>query len=99
MPTHVHLLICPLIEKYSISKILSGIKLPFSMRMSKLSKENRGAPLGHFWQRGGGYDRNLVTKKAIEVSIDYIHGNPVRKGACQFSRGMALVKRGVLCGF
>jgi putative transposase len=79
MPTHVHLLICPLQEKYSISKILSGIKLPFSMRMTLLSKESTGAPLGHFWQRGGGYDRNLVTEKAIKASIDYIHGNPVRK--------------------
>ncbi len=78
MPTHVHLLICPLAEKYSISKILSGIKLPFSMRISNLSKRKSEKALRHFWQRGGGYDRNLVTMKAIKASIDYIHGNPVR---------------------
>jgi|WetSurMetagenome_2_1015567.scaffolds.fasta_scaffold38833_3 putative transposase len=80
MPTHVPLLICPLIESYSISKILSGIKVSFSMRMTMLLKESTGASLGHFWQRGGGYDRNLTTGKAIRASIDYIHGNPVRRG-------------------
>jgi len=76
MPDHVHLLISPLKEDYSIRRILSGIKLPFSMMMAKVNLK----PPGPFWQRGGGYDRNIVTRKALESSINYIHGNPVRKG-------------------
>ncbi len=32
-----------------------------------------------FWQRGGGYDRNLVSKQAVLNAINYIHANPVRK--------------------
>jgi len=76
MPDHVHLLISPSNEDYSISRILSGIKLPFSMMMAKVGLK----PPGPFWQRGGGYDRNIITRKTIESSINYIHENPVRKG-------------------
>jgi len=32
-----------------------------------------------FWQRGGGYDRNLRTVADIYEKIDYIHANPVRR--------------------
>jgi putative transposase len=35
-----------------------------------------------FWQRGGGYDRNIVTPKTAYLEIDYIHHNPVRRGLC-----------------
>src|SRR5947207_8291124 len=34
----------------------------------------------HFWQSGGGYDRNIETADALLKMIDYIHLNPVRKG-------------------
>ncbi len=33
-----------------------------------------------FWQRGGGYDRDLRDPGVIHATIDYIHGNPVRAG-------------------
>jgi putative transposase len=80
MPNHIHLLLCPGSDKDSISRILSGIKLSFSMRFSQLSKERTGKANGIFWQRGGGYDRYIQSKKAIRSSIEYIHANPVRKG-------------------
>jgi hypothetical protein len=35
-----------------------------------------------FWQRGGGYDRNLTEPKSIWAEIDYFHANPVRRGLC-----------------
>ena len=35
-----------------------------------------------FWQRGGGYDRNLWEPRYIWEMIDYIHANPVRRGLC-----------------
>ncbi len=33
-----------------------------------------------FWQKGGGYDRNITKVKAIIDLVRYIHNNPVRKG-------------------
>jgi putative transposase len=33
-----------------------------------------------FWQRGGGYDRNLWSPEEIHEKIHYIHANPVRRG-------------------
>ena len=33
-----------------------------------------------FWQRGGGYDRNVVCEAAVRETIDYIHANPMRRG-------------------
>ena len=33
-----------------------------------------------FWQRGGGYDRNLNEPAAIDAEIEYFHNNPVRRG-------------------
>jgi putative transposase len=33
-----------------------------------------------FWQRGGGYDRNLRSSSDIREKIEYIHQNPVRRG-------------------
>jgi putative transposase len=35
-----------------------------------------------FWQRGGGYDRNLAEPKTIWNEIDYFHANPVRRRLC-----------------
>lgn len=33
-----------------------------------------------FWQRGGGYDRNIVTDHKLVEKIHYIHNNPVQRG-------------------
>jgi putative transposase len=33
-----------------------------------------------FWQRGGGYDRNVHEPKTLRKMIEYIHDNPVRRG-------------------
>ena len=34
----------------------------------------------HFWQDGGGYDRNIISPQALWSTIQYIHANPVRRG-------------------
>lgn len=93
MPDHVHLLIYPLENNYNMSKILSGIKVSLSRKVVNLARHTRspllkkmshgnpgGLPVYRFWQRGGGYDRNLVSKNAVLNSIEYMHKNPVRKG-------------------
>ncbi len=36
-----------------------------------------------FWQRGGGYDRNLTEPHTISAEIDYLHMNPARRGLCE----------------
>lgn len=91
MPNHVHLLICPGTSDYSISNILLSIKQPVSRRAISYLKENN--PVGlqsltthemprpyRFWQKGGGYDRNITKVGTVIESAHYLHNNPVRKG-------------------
>jgi putative transposase len=92
MPTHVHLLIYPTKSEYKTSKILSGIKIPLTRRimyqdfeidndlLKRMTDISRDKITYRFWQRGGGYDRNIISKKAVIASVNYIHANPVRKG-------------------
>ncbi len=79
MPDHVHLLLCPRREVYNISRVLFAIKRPMSYR-AKAAGLCRGK---HFWQPGGGYDRNLWKVKTIYKELDYMHENPVRRGLCE----------------
>lgn len=48
-------------------------------------RQSNGAVHYRFWQRGGGYDRNLTEPTTIWQEIEYIHANPVRRGLCQRS--------------
>jgi REP-associated tyrosine transposase len=93
MPEHCHVLIFPRRPKYSVSQILESVKLPVTrkakaylertapdaLRLMRDEQPN-GAIAYRFWQRGGGYDRNLNEPKAIHAEIAYIHANPVRRG-------------------
>ncbi|MBA7653321.1 hypothetical protein ES703_61169 [subsurface metagenome] len=91
MPNHVHLLICPRKPQYSISDMLLSIKQPVSHKAANFLKNNNPDGLKylatdqlhrpyHFWQKGGGYDRNITKVKTIIDSVHYLHSNPVRKG-------------------
>ncbi len=91
MPDHVHILILPEDEKYDISKILHSIKQSVSRRVLIYARKSNPALLEsmktnqrnkpyRFWQAGGGYDRNIISTKALISSAKYIHNNPVRKG-------------------
>jgi len=93
MPNHVHLIVRPLKDEYKISKFLQAVKQPVARKANKwlsvhslVWKERltvvraSGKREFHFWQAGGGYDRNLVSEKSVRKTIDYIHDNPVRKG-------------------
>ena len=91
MPTHVHLVVYPNNRDYNISMILKAIKHPVSRQALKWLNANspqwiprltqkRGKRIEkHFWQIGGGYDRNIDSHEFLEPMIDYIHANPVRK--------------------
>ena len=92
MPEHVHIVLLPKPE-VKISHILSTIKQSASKRALIWIKQNApdflkrmediqpdGKRHYRFWQRGGGYDRNLRRLEDVHEKIHYIHKNPVRRG-------------------
>ena len=98
MPDHVHLLLHPHRHNYSISNFLTSVKRPVTYEAKKflMTREFAGdhverfldiQPNGQyhfrFWQRGGGYDRNIWSDEEFEEKRSYIHGNPVKRGLCE----------------
>jgi len=92
MPEHVHLALYPL-QETKIAAILKTLKQSVSKRAINWLKENspdylptiedvqpNGKRTYRFWQRGGGYDRNLRSVRDIHEKILYIHQNPVVRG-------------------
>ncbi len=89
MPEHLHLLIWPRLPDFPVSKILWGLKRDVARRAVESMRE-KSSPLleqslntrgqHQFWQRGGGYDRNIFSEDEIREKIDYINLNPVRRG-------------------
>jgi putative transposase len=95
MPEHAHLLIWPTEAKYDISQVLNSIKQSVAKRAllhvrreapSFLSRMEDRQPNGkahyRFWQRGGGYDRNVIEPNTAHQEIEYFHDNPIRRGLC-----------------
>ena len=91
MPEHVHLLIWPRREAYSVSAILKSIKQSVARRAiawlrskdpSGLAQVATGQKWGayRFWQDGGGYDRNIRSVETLRHVVDYMHHNPVERG-------------------
>ena len=78
MPEHVHLLIMPRQADYQMSTLLASIKRPVAFQARRII----GTEEPHFWQPGGGYDRNLIEPLTVHHEIEYIHANPVRRGLC-----------------
>ena len=96
MPEHIHLLLRPK-DGGKISGVLKYVKQSSSKRILAHLNEIRptymqrfmvvgpdGSSANRFWQSGGGYDRNLISEKAIVASLNYIHANPVTRGLCEF---------------
>jgi putative transposase len=87
MPNHVHLLLLPSLPDYPVAKILKTLKSAFAnvvlRRWQELVapilrrlRDSKGKL--HFWQRGGGYDRNIYTEEEFLEKLQYIHDNPSR---------------------
>lgn len=98
MHDHVHLLVRPNRETYDISSFLTSIKRPVTRDAKRylLSREDadqrierfldiqpNGQAHFRFWQRGGGYDRNIWSDEEFQEKLAYIHDNPVRRGLCK----------------
>jgi len=92
MPEHMHLIVHPRQPVYEIDDILAAIKQPVARRgmaylrksapewLPKLKVVRSRRSEFHFWQIGGGFDRNVIKPKTLQAMIDYIHANPVRRG-------------------
>jgi putative transposase len=93
MPEHVHVMIHPQEANYEIKLIRTALKVPVKRRalrylrdtmpnaLEKLcDRQPNGEVHYRFWQRGGGYDRNITEFGTLESMIEYIHLNPVRRG-------------------
>jgi putative transposase len=91
MPEHAHVVLCPH-RGVRISCILKTLKQSVPQHALRWLEQNEPAflrrledvqPNGRrvfrFWQRGGGYDRNLRSVADIHEKIDYVHNNPVRR--------------------
>ena len=92
MPEHIHMLLYPH-QGTAIAPILKTLKQSASKRALFWLKSNapeylptlediqpNGKRSWRFWQRGGGYDRNLRSVRDIHEKIAYIHQNPVARG-------------------
>ena len=92
MPEHVHLLIWPRREAYSISAFLRAIKQPVAVKalnqlkrqssplLQELRMNKTGGATYRFWQAGGGYDLNIWSMKKATEKAHYCHRNPVTRG-------------------
>jgi len=92
MPEHVHLILWPR-DGTKISAILKGVKLSVANRclvwarahsrsfLTRMEDRRPSGAVSHrFWQRGGGYDRNLRNDREVHEKILYVHLNPIRRG-------------------
>jgi putative transposase len=89
MPEHFHLLLVPDLPASPVPKVLYAIKAPPSRKVLarwralnapilKRITDAVGEP--HFWQPGGGYDRDIYSTEELQEKVNYIHQNPVRRG-------------------
>jgi putative transposase len=93
MPEHVHIVIWPTEQQYEMRLIRTALKTPVQRKalaylrhyapgfLERLKDRQPNGKIHYrFWQRGGGYDRNIVEPETVRTMIDYIHNNPVRRG-------------------
>ena len=89
MPEHFHLLIRPANAEQTITPIIRRLKAGLAKRVIQRWHELEAPILRRiiddnnairFWQRGGGYDRNIYTDEELIEKIAYIHLNPVGRG-------------------
>lgn len=88
MPEHIHLLLRPS-PTAPLDRILRSIKLSVAKRVIGRWRQ-LDAPVLHrirladgsprFWQKGGGFDRNVRGIPEFCRHVRYIHRNPVKRG-------------------
>jgi putative transposase len=88
MPEHVHLLVRSPRDQ-PLDRALLWLKLAVAQRVIRRWRESAPSMLkriddGHgsprFWQKGGGFDRNVRDLSEFSREVRYIHHNPVERG-------------------
>jgi putative transposase len=88
MPEHIHLLVLPP-DDMPLDRVLLWIKLSTAQRVIKrwreldapiLARITRDDGRPRFWQKGGGFDRNVRDLAEFQRHVKYIHQNPVERG-------------------
>ena len=110
MPEHVHLLIWPRLPGYETKRILADIKRPVGQRaiawleaespafLERLTVRNANRTYRHFWQPGPGQDRNVYDADTAHQLVEYIHGNPARRGLVRRAEDWAWSSAAVWAG-
>lgn len=89
MPDHVHLLMATFDPSWRMPRLLKHLRGPFARDVIDRWKTLRAPTLHHitddtgrarYWQRGGGYDRNIWSPAELAEKVRSIHQNPVRRG-------------------
>ena len=86
MPEHVHLLVRPR-EDRTLTMALRSLKTAVAKRVITRWRELRAPILeqlqtaggARFWQKGGGFDRNVRNAGEFCREVQYIHRNPVER--------------------
>ncbi|MBX3323872.1 MAG: transposase [Phycisphaeraceae bacterium] len=88
MPEHTHLLLIPP-DGSPLAPVLKSLKLSIQQRVLRFLRHS-GDPLAseivradgatRFWQKGGGFDRNVREQTELNKAIRYTHHNPVARG-------------------
>jgi putative transposase len=87
MPEHLHLMVRPM-PGLRWAPVAAGLKTSVGMRILNRWKRINAPILSrlydargdlHFWQPGGGFDRNVRRDDELEKEIHYIHNNPVER--------------------
>ncbi len=95
MPEHVHLLVAPREPNVAIGEFQGAVKEQVARMAIRWLEENASEWIPRitvkegsrtrrrFWQPGGGFDRNVEKLDTLQLMIEYIHLNPVRRGLAQ----------------
>lgn len=95
MPEHIHLLLRPHPDAH-LDEALRSMKTSVAKRVVNRWRTlgapildqiqtSRGAP--RFWQKGGGFDRNVRDQHEFCREVRYIHRNPVERGLVEQPEG------------
>lgn len=91
MPEHVHMLLRPA-PAHQLESTLRSLKMSVAKRaiarwversdpVLNQIQDGRGSP--RFWQKGGGFDRNVRSESEFCREVRYIHRNPLERGLVQ----------------
>jgi len=92
MPEHAHVMVYACEEGIEVGRIIGYAKEEVARKaiqflrkqspewLARITFREGGRIRRRFWQAGGGYDRNIIEDTTLAFEVDYLHGNPQRRG-------------------